>query len=116
MAVYALGDATHFGVAVPVKFEPLRHNHIEKSKFSLSLDRQGDYTMRRHDLTHNFNNLRYSDFVHLLHQEDIMWRFDKRFGEEVVMLSDDHADKVEDTFEGRRFFEDELKLFEFLGF
>ena len=99
-----------------VKFEPLRHNHIEKSKFSLSLDRQGDYTMRRHDLIHNFNNLRYSDFVHLLHQEDIMWRFDKRFGEEVVMLSDDHADKVEDTFEGRRFFEDELKLFEFLGF
>lgn len=65
MSVYALGDTTHFRVAMPVKLLSFGDYDIKESEFGLSLDRKCDNAMRRLYTVHDLIDFRYVKFVDL---------------------------------------------------
>jgi hypothetical protein len=84
--VDALRNAGHFGVAVPVELEPVRHQHEEKSKLGLHLDGEGDDSVGLSQLPQYDVELRNSNFAKLLDEESIMLRVAEGLCLEILVL------------------------------
>ena len=116
MAVDALGDAAHFGVAVPVESLSLGHYDVEESEFGFAFDGECDDAVRRLYIVHDLVDFWYFESVELFDEEAEVRGLDEGLGVEVVVFGGYSADEVEDVGECGRFFEHTLELFELLGF
>jgi hypothetical protein len=63
VSVDALGDATHFGVAMPVKLLTLGHYDKEECEFGFSFDGECDAAVRRLYIIHYLIDFWYFEFV-----------------------------------------------------
>lgn len=112
----ALGDAAHFGVAVPVESLSLGHNDVEEGEFGFAFDGERDDAMGRLYIVHDLVDFWYFEFVELFDEEAEVGRLDEGLCVEVIVFGCYSADEVEDVGECGGFFEHALELFKLLGF
>ena len=115
-SVDTLGDACHFGVAVPVKFEATGDEHEEKREFGLYFDGQSNDGVRFSELINHVMQFWYFDLVHFLDQKLVVLRIEEGGTFEVLIFTYDASDEAEQVLEGVALRKDALQKMNLLRF